>query len=373
MSRAKAAVVVSVAVALTSVLSACGGGGVKDTTTASGKKASEATSISDFGSMDQLVAAAKAEGQLNVIGVPRDWANYGTIIDNFAAKYGIKVNELQPDASSADEIAAAKNNQGLDTAPDVFDIGDTVAQESVAQLADYRNQQWNKIDANLKDPNGRYVACEGGYMSIGFDSAKVPTPATFADLLKPEYKGTAISGDPTKTSVGLAGVGLAALQEGGSLDDYQPGIDYFARLKKAGNLVSVKPGAATVTSGETKVVISYDYSNVSYGRDVPTWRVVIPQGAAYGGFMYQAINKDAPHPAAARLWQEFLYQPEASNLWIKAGARSPLTAALQQSGQIDERALAALPPAPAHVVIPSVEQATKAGELVNKEWAAAVG
>lgn len=370
---AKVAAAVSAAVVLTSGVSACGGGGVSDATTASGKKASEATSLADFGSLDQLVEAAKAEGQLNVIALPRDWANYGTIIDNFSSKYGIKVNELQPDGSSADEITAAKNNKGLDTAPDVFNIGDTVAQQSTEYLAEYRNQQWDKFASSLKDSNGRYVACEGGYMSIGFDSAKVPTPNTFTDLLKPEYRGTAISGDPTKNAVGLAGVGLATLQEGGTLDDFGPGIDFFSRLKKAGNLVSVQPGAATVTSGETKVVISYDYSNASYGRDVPGWRVVIPQGTAYGSFLYQGINKDAPHPAAARLWQEYLYQPEAQNLWIKAGARSPLAASLQQSGEIDKQALAALPPEPAKFVIPTVEQATKAGELVNKEWAAAVG
>jgi putative spermidine/putrescine transport system substrate-binding protein len=120
-------------------------------------------------------------------------------------------------------------------------------------------------------------------------------------------------------------------------------------------------------------VISSDYSNVSYGRDVPSWRVVIPPGTAFGSFLFQAINKGAPHPAAARLWQEYLYQPESQNLWIKAGARSPLAASLQQNGEIDESALAALPPVPASSVIPTVEQATKAGELLNKEWATAVG
>ncbi|MGA5536844.1 ABC transporter substrate-binding protein [Mycolicibacterium nivoides] len=373
MLRFRIAAVAPVSMALMLVLSACGGSGISDARTASGKKVSEATSLSDFGSLDQLVQAAKAEGQLNVIGVPRDWSNYGAIIDSFSETYGIKVNELQPDASSADEIAAAKNNKGLDIAPDVFDIGDTVAQQSTTYFAEYRNQHWGNIDDKLKDPSGLYVASEGGYMSIGFDSAKVPTPSSFAELLKPAYKGTAISGDPTKTSVGLAGVGLATLQEGGTLDDYGPGIDFFARLRNAGNLVSVKPSAATVTSGETRVVISYDYSNVAYGRDVPGWRVVIPAGAAYGGYLYQAINKNAPHPAAARLWQEFIYQPQVQNLWIKAGARSPLEASMQRSGEIDQQALAALPPAPARVVIPTVEQATKAGELVNKKWAAAVG
>ena len=73
--------------------------------------------------MDQLIAAAKAEGELNVIALPPDWANYGKMIDTFAQKYGIKVNSAQPDGSSQDEINAANQLRGQERAPDVFDLG----------------------------------------------------------------------------------------------------------------------------------------------------------------------------------------------------------------------------------------------------------
>ena len=61
--------------------------------------------------MDALIAAAKAEGELNVIALPHDWANYGEIIETFKKKYGLKVNEINPDAGSADEIEAIKANK----------------------------------------------------------------------------------------------------------------------------------------------------------------------------------------------------------------------------------------------------------------------
>ncbi|MCS4276556.1 putative spermidine/putrescine transport system substrate-binding protein [Mycetocola sp. BIGb0189] len=340
---------------------------------AASAKASKAESLKDFGTLDELAAAAKAEGKLNVIALPRDWANYGNIIDAFSKKYGIKVNELQPNGSSADEIAAAKNNKGLDTAPDVFNIGDTIANSSEKYLAVYRNQAWDEVDPSLKDADGHFIAGEGGFLSIGYDSAKVPEPKTFNDLLGSDYKGLAISGDPTKNAPGLAAVGLATLQEGGTLDNFQPGIDFFGKLNKAGNLISVQPSSATVVSGETKLIISYDYSNVAYGRDLPTWKVTIPEGTGYGSFLYQAINKDAPHPAAARLWQEFLYQADQQNQWIKSGARSPIEVALVKAGTVDKAALAGLPAAPAKYVIPTIEQSKKAGELVATNWAPAVG
>ena len=75
--------------------------------TRSGMKVSEATSAADFGGMDALVEAAKKEGELNVIALPPDWANYGNIINAFKDKYGIKVNSAQPDAASQDQINAA--------------------------------------------------------------------------------------------------------------------------------------------------------------------------------------------------------------------------------------------------------------------------
>src|SRR5690242_18497317 len=71
--------------------------------TESGVKAGEATSVADFGGKEGLVEAAKAEGELNVIALPPDWANYGAIIKAFGDEYGIKVNSAQPDAASQDE------------------------------------------------------------------------------------------------------------------------------------------------------------------------------------------------------------------------------------------------------------------------------
>src|SRR5690348_7956490 len=88
--------------------------------------AATATSAAALGGMDALVAAAKKEGQLNVIALPPDWANYGEIIKAFGDKYGIKVNSAQPDAASQDEINAAKQLDGRPTAPDVFDLGQAV-------------------------------------------------------------------------------------------------------------------------------------------------------------------------------------------------------------------------------------------------------
>ncbi|QAY71975.1 ABC transporter substrate-binding protein [Agromyces protaetiae] len=341
---------------------------------ASDTDAASATSLADFGDLAALEAAAKAEGKLNVIALPRDWANYGEILDLFASKYPeITIEEQSPDVSSADEIAAAKTNEGLDTAPDVFDIGLTVALQNTDVFAPYQVATWDDIPDALKEPSGLFVGDYGGYMSIGYDSSKFDAPKTLDDLLGADYKGSvAINGDPTQAGAAFAAVGLATVQSGGDLDDFQPGIDFFGELQKAGNLLKVDVTTATVASGETPVVFDWDYLNAAHVADNKNWKTVILPGTGYAGYYNQAINADAPHPAAARLWQEFLYSDEVQNLWLKGGARPVRADAMEAAGTIDAKLFAALPASPDDTVVPTEAQSTAAGDLLGKEWAAAV-
>lgn len=339
--------------------------------------AAGATSLADFGSFEALEAAAKAEGQLNVIALPRDWANYGEIIDLFAERYPeITINEASPDASSAEEIQAAENLKGQDTAPDVFDLGLAVALSSTDYFAPYTVQRWDEIPDELKHPDGLFVGDYGGYMAVGYDPDAVPAPESLEDLLGEEYRGkVAINGDPTQAGAAFAAVGMATVQNGGELDDFQAGIDFFAELNEVGNFVKIDPTPATVASGETPVVFDWDYLNSGYAAELEgqrNWEVVVFDGVGYAGYYNQAINIDAPNPAAARLWMEFLYSAEVQNLWLKGGARPVLEAAMVEAGEIDEALYDALPEAPAETVVPTAEQSEAAAALLGEKWATAV-
>ena len=170
----------------------------------------------------------------------------------------------------------------------------------------------------------------------------------------------------------FAGVAMAALGNGGSADDIKPGVDFFGQLKKAGNFLPVDPTSATVESGQTPVVFDWDYLNAAHTADNENWEVVVLDGVGYAGYYNQAINVDAPNPAAARLWQEFLYSDEVQNLWLKGGARPVRMEAMIEAGTIDTDLADALPEAPADTVVPTEEQSENAGTLLGEKWAAAV-
>jgi putative spermidine/putrescine transport system substrate-binding protein len=295
------------------------------------------------------------------------------VITAFKQKYpGVKVNEAAPTDSSEQEIQAAKTNKGLDNAPDVFDLGLTVALQNTGMFAPYKVAGWKDIPANLKDASGRYYGDYGGYMAIGYDSSKVPAPHALADLLKPAYKAkVALNGDPTQAGSAFAAVGLAAVQSGGTVADFTPGIAFFKKLHQAGNLLKVDPTTATIASGETPVVFDWDYLSLAGQAANKNWRVTVLPGTGYAGYYNQAINKDAPHPAAARLWEEFLYSDQGQNLWLGGGARPARAAAMQSAGTIDAAKFKALPPAPAKSVVPTESQSKAAAALLSKEWSAA--
>ena len=340
----------------------------------SSDKASTATSAQDLGGMSGLVKAAKKEGTLNVIALPPTWANYGNIIKAFEDKYGIKVHSDQPDAASQEEIDAAQQLKGTDRAPDVFDVGQSVAIANTSMFAPYKVTTWNDVPTGYKDPDGKWVNDYGGYMSIGYDSSKVPAVKTLADLEKPQFKGkVAINGDPTQAGAGFSAVVMAAVNNGGSADNLKPGVDYFAKLKDAGNLIPVDPSPTTIESGQTPVVLDWDYLNAAEAAKVPGWKVVVPPTTAVSGYYFQAVNKDAPHPAAARLWEEFLYSDQGQNLWLAGGARPIRAEAMVKAGTIDKAKYDALPTVSGKVVNPTNDQTTKGAQYLGDNWAKAVG
>lgn len=362
-------------------LTACGAAPEKaDNKTATGKDAATATSAADFGGMDALVEAAKKEGALHAMALPRDWANYGALIDGFTQKYGIKVEVENPDGSSQDEINAVTSRKGQDRAPDVLDLGTSFAVSGAQQdlFAPYKVAAYGDIPSAQRDDQARWYNDYGGYISIGCDASRVKNcPATFKDLLKPEYKGqVALNGNPTKSGSAFGGVYAAALANGGSLDDIQPGIDFFGQLKKNGNYTPVESTPATVEKGETPISIDWDYLNAGYadqfkGKGVD-WKVAVPEDGKYAQFYAQAINKDAPHPAAARLWQEWLYSAEGQNLWLKGYARPVLMSAMEGAATLDKAAAAKLPQVSGTPTFPTEAQQTKAKGVLAQSWGKAV-
>ena len=332
-------------------------------------------------SLSEFVAEAKKEGRLNTMALPPDWANYGEIMSTFSRKFGIPITNDNPDASSAQENQAVRSLKGDPRAPDVLDVGPSfaIAGANEGLYAKYYTTNFRKVPRAMKDGRGYWVADYWGVVSFGVNTAVVSNvPKSWADLLKSEYKNkVALNGSPLSSGSAVAGVFSASIASGGSLNDIGPGIDFFQKLKDAGNFIPVQATPQTIASGQTPIVIDWDYLNLAYTKEFPSAKiqVSIPATGVYGAYYCQAVNATAPHPWAARLWQEFLYSDQGQLLWLKGYSHPALFDDMVKRKVVPAGLLKALPSPAAYakVKFASPKQLSDARAKIQAEWPSKVG
>nr|WP_245909731.1 ABC transporter substrate-binding protein [Rhodobacter viridis] len=337
--------------------------------------------------MAALEAAAKAEGQLTTIALPHDWCGYGAVIEGFKAKYpGITINELNPDAGSADEVEAIRANKGNTgpQAPDVIDVGLAFGPQAKEEglIQPYKVSTWDDIPAEVKDADGYWYGDYYGVMSFMVNKDLVPTPpADWADLLKSDYAGqVALAGDPRASNQAILAVLAAGMANGGKAGEEAgtKGLDYFKAMNDAGNFVPVIGKAGTLAQGATPIVVMWDY-NALAARDTlkgnPPVEIVVPQTGVLAGVYVQAISAYAPHPNAAKLWMEYLYSDEGQNLWLKGYCHPARFNAMSAAGKVPAELLAALPPADAYAkaYFPTLAEVDANKAAVTAGWDKVVG
>jgi putative spermidine/putrescine transport system substrate-binding protein len=335
----------------------------------------------------ELIEAAKKEGMLTTIALPHDWCGYGAVIDSFKKKYPeITVNELNPDAGSADEVEAIKANKDNKgpQAPDVVDVGLAFGPQMKAEglLQPYKVSTWDEIPENIKDAEGYWYGDYYGVMSFLVNKDLVAnTPKDWADLVKPEYAGqVALAGDPRASNQAILGVLAAGMASGAAAgkDAGEAGLKYFAELNKAGNFVPVIGKSGTLAQGATPIVVMWDYNALS-ARDTlagnPPVEVVVPEKGVLAGVYVQGISAYAPHPNAAKLWMEHLYSDDGQLGWLKGYCHPARFNAMVKAGKVPQELIDKLPPAASYekAYFPTLEEVDANKAAVVGGWDSVVG
>ncbi|GAB1380459.1 ABC transporter substrate-binding protein [Pararhodobacter sp.] len=337
--------------------------------------------------MAALVEGARAEGMLTTIALPHDWCGYGDVIAGFREMYPfLEINELNPDAGSADELEAIRanmNNTGPQ-APDVIDVGLAFGPAAQAEglITPYMVSTWDTIPEGARDAEGHWYGDYYGVMSFIVNTDLVDNiPTSFEDLLKPEYVGqVALAGDPRASNQAILAVMAAGMARGAEpgAAAAQAGLEFFAELNASGNFVPVIGRTGTLAQGTTPILIQWDYNALS-ARDTlagnPPVEVVVPSDAVLAGVYVQAISAHAPHPNAARLWMEYLYSDEGQLGWL-AGYCHPIRFNdLAARGVIPQEMMDALPPAESYAaaVFPTLDQVNANRDAVVAGWDSVVG
>ena len=344
------------------------------------------TAVARADAMDDLIKAAKAEGELTTIALPHSWCNYGGVIEGFKAKYGLKVNELNPDAGSGDEIEAIKANKDNKgpQAPDVIDVGLSFGPSAKADglIQPYKVSTWDTIPDSAKDAEGYWYGDYYGVMALLVNKDLVKeSPKDWADLLKPEYANmVALAGDPRSANQAVSAIyaaGLAAAN-GDASKAAEAGLSFFKELNSKGNFVPVVGKAAPFAQGTTPIIAAWDYNAISWGDGLkgnPPYEVVVPTNGVVAGVYVQAISAYAPHPNAAKLWMEYLYSDEGQIGWLTGYCHPIRFNDLAKNGKIPQALLDKLPPAEgyAKAVFPTLDEQNAYKKAITEKWDSVVG
>jgi putative spermidine/putrescine transport system substrate-binding protein len=383
----------SLLVLLSLVLAACGGGATEPPTEAMTEAPTEVMTEAPTEAMTEapteaadpmadLVAAAQAEGMLTTIALPRDWCNYGAVIDGFKAKYGLEVNELDPGAGSGEEleaIRANKDNPGPQ-APDVIDVGlafgPTAKEEGLIQP--YKVATWDEIPDDAKDPDGYWYGDYYGVLSFSVNQSVVTNvPAEYADLLKADYNGqVALSGDPLTSNAAALTVWAAGLSTGATGEEAaQAGLEFFKQLNEAGNFVPIDGDSRTVGIGETPIMVDWSYNSIANDVSLagnPDLETVVPTKGSIAGVYVQAISAYAPHPNAAKLWMEYLYSDEGQLHWASGYCYPIRFNAMIAADKIPQEMLDQLPSTEG-AYFPTIDEINAAKAVITEGWPTVVG
>lgn len=284
-----------------------------------------------------LVAGATAMAQTAICyNCPPEWADWGTQLKAIKAKTGITV---PPDNKNSGQSLAQLIAEKANPVADVTYLGVTFAIQAQkdAVVSTYKPAAWNDIPEGLKDPQGHWFTIHSGTLGfmVNVDALKgKPVPRSWADLLKPDYKGLIGYLDPASAFVGYVGAVAVNQARGGTLDNFTPGIDYFKALQKNEPIVPKQTSYARMLSGEIAILLDYDFNayRAKY-KDKANVEFVIPaEGTIVVPYVMSLVAK-APHADNGKKVLDFVLSDEGQAIWANAYLRPVRASAISKEAQ----------------------------------------
>lgn len=255
---------------------------------------------------------------------PTEWADWGTQLRAIKDKTGVTI---PPDNKNSGQSLAQLVAEKANPVADMVYVGISFAAQAQKEgvVAPYKPAAWDDIPADLKDPDGHWFAIHSGTLGfmVNVDALEgKPIPASWADLLKPEYKGLVGFLDPSSAFVGYVGAVAANVALGGLLDNFEPGIKYFTELKANEPIVPKQTSYARLLSGEIAILLDYDFNAYrAKHKDKANVEFVIPQEGTVAVPYVMSLVANAPHPDNAKKALDFVLSDEGQAIWARAFLR----------------------------------------------------
>jgi iron(III) transport system substrate-binding protein len=266
-------------------------------------------------------AAAKREGAVTwYTATPVAAAQH--IVNEFQKQTGIKVELLRTSGQIVIRRFLQEAAAGRISA-DVMTMSDMSAASAMARrgmFVPFKPAAFDKVLAEVKDPNGYYVAQRltlVGMVARTDRVASADLPKTWTDLMHPKYKGRMVMADPSFASIQLLLV--ATLSQ-------KLGWQFYEGLRRNDTLVvqGNEQVYDMLKRGERVIAAEASDPRIYAGGVMPpNMTVIFPDVGSILVPSPTAVIKGSPNPNAAKLFAQFNLTYEVQQKFIEEGRHSP--------------------------------------------------
>lgn len=255
---------------------------------------------------------------------PPEWADWASQLKAIKKNLNIDMpHDNKNSGQTLSQLIAEKNNPVADVA--YYGVTFGILAKEAGVVAAYKPARWDDIPAGLKDPEGYWFTIHSGTVGLFVNKDALggrPVPKSWSDLLNPIYKGMVGYLDPTSAAVGYTS--SVAINEalGGSLDNFDPAIAFFKKLKENQPIVPKQTSYARVISGEIPILFDYDF-NAYRGKykDKVNVEFVIPAEGTLMAPYVMSLVKNSPKPENGKKALDFILSDEGQAVWANAFLR----------------------------------------------------
>ncbi len=269
--------------------------------------------------LDQIIEGAKAEGKVESVGMPDEWADWGSLWNSVTTNYGLTHNDT--DMSSSEELQMFAT-EGKNGTKDMGDVGYGFVGQAVSEdlVQGYKTSYWDAVPDWAKGEDGKWMVAYTGATTFLVNTDQVANvPTSWEDIRNGDYK---VALGPLSGGNAQGAFIASTYAFGGDMENLQPGIDFWTEMASKGRINTLDITQANFESGEIAVGVVWSFQGIPYSKNISQYKMtaVVPSDGALQNGYASVINKFAPHPHAAALTREVMFSDEGQTYLALAGA-----------------------------------------------------
>jgi len=269
-----------------------------------------------------IAFGAPAMGQGKVVVYTSNDSNLNRFVfEEFKKETGIVVEQVEAGSGVILRRMASERERPLGDI--IWGVSRTLLRANKPLLAPYASKNKDTVPAHFRDPDDHWIGTNVHLLVILQNTKQLPAeqgPKTWADLLKPEWKGKIAFTDPANSGSAYSNVTLWAQAWGNNDAAWEKVSQLIANTKVLNRSSLVFQG---VGNGEFPLGISLEYAGYQWSSNGAPVKVIYPSDGTIAQMEGVAIIKGGPNPDAAKQFVDYVTRKDVREAILKFAFRRP--------------------------------------------------